>query len=262
MNFLYRVLQLVLFALPSALFIGLVHSAKLSKANCSRVKTSLARWRDIILYAVIANFVLLSANLYGGDYSPPSPNEHQLQPIAALKNLDSVYLKVPNRTDIQGGYLIGPDGINYPAIQQKGVTTLTWLFPDDLKTLFTRQENLMVNDYAGRVYRLSQSSWILTDIKLKPRSRVLHATDDIIACTEPSPAKANAVQAECYALNAGWALPYSTVLKPDICNGKLRITTKNKKKVTVIEIDLKNGEKLKSTEMKMPADLICKAQIK
>ena len=262
MNFLYRVLQLVLFALPSALFIGLVHSAKLSKANCSRVKTSLARWRDIILYAVIANFVLLSANLYGGDYSPPSPNEHQLQPNSNLKNLDSVYLKLPDRTGIQAGYLISTDGINYPAIQQTGVTTLTWLFPDDLITLFARQENLMANDYAGRVYRLSESSWILTDIKLKPRSRVLLAADDIIACTEPSLAKTNAVQAECYALNAGWALPYSTVLKPDICNGKLRIATKTKKKVSVSDIDLKNGAKLKSTQTKTPADLICKARIK
>ncbi|HEY6528902.1 MAG TPA: hypothetical protein VIZ65_09435 [Cellvibrionaceae bacterium] len=212
--------------------------------------------------AILSIALLFTAKLYGADYSLPSPDKHQLQPIANLKKLDSAYLKLPNRTDIQGGYLIGTDGINYPAIQQTGLTTLTWLFPNDLKTLFTRQENLMVNDFEGRVYRLSQSDWILTDIKLKPRSRVLLAADDIIACTEPSPAKANAVQAECYALNAGWTLPYSTVPKPEICNGKLRIATKNKKKVTVSEIDLKNGAKLKSTEMKKPADLICKAQIK
>lgn len=218
--------------------------------------------KSLINSAILSIFLLFSAKLYGGDYSPPSPNEHQLQPITNLKKLDSVYLKLPDRTDIQAGYLIGSDGINYPAIQQTGVTTLTWLFPVDLKTLFTMQENLMVNDYEGRVYRLSQPNWILTDIKLKPRSRVLLAAGEVIACTEPSPAKANAAQAECYALNAGWAIPYSTVLKPDICNGKLRIAVRHKKKLTVSEVDLKNGALLKSTDMRIPADLTCTAQIK
>lgn len=61
MNLLYRALQLALFALPAALFIGLLHSAKLSKSNWVRTETALKRWWDIIAYALIADFILLTA---------------------------------------------------------------------------------------------------------------------------------------------------------------------------------------------------------
>jgi hypothetical protein len=202
-----------------------------------------------------------SAHAASAEYLTPDPNAKEINPAEISKKLDSIYLRPIERPDIYAGYLIGANNINYPAIQQTGSTNITWRFPAEPSSFFSFNSNLLVNDYEGRVYQLNGNTWTLMDITLKPRSHVLKAEQDIIACTKFTPTKAAPGQPICYAVKAGWLLPYSTQVKPALCGDKLRIATQKRKMLEISEIDLASGKQLRSTLKKKIIGSICAVPI-
>lgn len=209
-------------------------------------------------FALIMIGSLLTACTSAAD-SLPNQKESVIAPMSNPTKLDNVFFVSTGSPVFSVGFLIDSEGVNYPAVHVDEPVPRTWRFPDGLRGTFIYSDQLLINDLTGRVYKFENPNWRLTEIKLKPRSKVVWSTDDIIACTTPLGAKAGDKGiGECYAVGAGWSANFNVhaqPLMPAVCEGNLRLIDFADGDLAVKEIELREGRVLSSKHYKyVPQD--------
>ena len=184
-------------------------------------------------------------------------NSNVVKPLVKSKALDSVSLTDTAFPEVQAGYIIDHEQINYPAVAIKGKSEGTWIFPSSIISIFDYNGVLTVNDVDGYVYTIDSPNWVKSNIQIKPWSIVLNSDKEIVACTCPPLTKQRSTVAECYK-NGNWAYPYSLkAAKPAICMGVLRLIEEKNKEFWLSDIALASGEVLKKTRLNHYTKPIC-----
>lgn len=124
------------------------------------------------------------------------------------------------------GFLIDEKGINHPTVEviRPDGSGRRWHFEYSIPSLFLLDGQVHLVDYSGTVYRQEGQRWAEASFRLKPKSTVLQAGSNLIACTTPAVFKASREVPTCYSATYGWSLSYPVGAKmPRICGGHLAL---------------------------------------
>lgn len=202
--------------------------------------------------------VMISLSSFANKFKLPDPKISYILPMSHPIQLSNTYLLLPEKPEISGGFLIDSYGLNYPAVRLDGKEPKTWQFPHSLNTFFIWNNQLMVNDIKGLIYRFESPNWSLTEFKLKSNSRVQSSVNDLIACTNPvNDKQGDQGKGVCYAIKAGWSVDFNVHFyreAPAICNGHLHLINYKDKTFWIKQIELKQGQVLKQSRYYKPQD--------